>query len=245
MIGYVILGIGFAALVFSVVFTSTILAFTGLGLVLWGVLIFFIRPEKHVSSNLMNATALSSLETIDGMMTGMGYRERGVYIPVDAEKAVVFIPAEPFSKIPTKAPVDGSLLISDPRGLMVVPPGLALSNLIEKKLGFDLRNCGVETLVSALPKAIVEDLEIAQGVEFEIKDEFVKIRLTGSVYADFCRQLRDNQRPCGLGCPMCSALACILAIATGKPVVFEEDREITADGKTSESNYRLVSEPRL
>jgi hypothetical protein len=128
---------------------------------------------------------------------------------------------------------------------VVAPPGLALSNLIEKKLHFDLRNCGVETLAEALPKVLVEDLEIVQDVEIEVAGDSVRVNLVDSIYADFCRELRDNQRPCGLGCPMCSAMACLLTIATGKPVLFEEDRELGADGKTTQSNYRLITEPRL
>jgi len=244
LVGYIMLGFGLLALALAVVFTSTILTFIGLGLGFWGVLAFFVRPSQYVRSDLMNATAFSSLETIDEMMLSMGYRERGVYIAVGREKAVVFIPSEPFSTIPKGTLVDGTFT-ENPKGIVVAPPGLALSNLIEKKLRFDLRNCGVEALAQALPKVLVEDLEIVRDVEIEVEGNSVKVNLIDSIYADFCRELRDNKRPCGLGCPMCSALACMLTIATGKPVLFEEDREVTPDGRTTQSNYRLITEPRL
>lgn len=248
-IGYGLLGIGLVALVLSVLFGSTILVFIGLGLAFWGMLVFFVRPQKYVRSDLMTATAWSSLKTVDDMMLGLGYRERGVYIPAGPEKAVVFIPAEPFSKLPSPSVVahglaaDGKLYLHDPDGLLVVPPGLALANLIEKKLGFDVKGVGLDRLVQTLPKVLV-NLEIVSNAEIEVEGSFVRFRLSDSIYADFCKQVRDNSRPCGLGCPMCSALACILAVGTGKPVLFDEDK-LAPDGKTTLSNYQLVTEARL
>src|SRR5208337_4504399 len=243
-IGYVMLGFGSLALVLSVIITSTILAFIGLGLTFWGVLVFFVRPQKYVRSDLMDATAQSSLKSIDEIMVGMGYRERGVYIRSGSGKAVVFIPTQPFSLIPASTTVNGQTFLEGPKGLVITPPGLALSNLIEKKLGFDLMDCGVERLVQTLPKVLVEDLEIVRDVEIEVNGDFIEFKLIDSIFTDFCKKIRDSSRRCGLGCPMCSALACILAIATNKPVLFEEDKE-TEDGHTTLSDYHLLNESRL
>jgi len=246
LVGCLLLGIGLAALLAAIVFASTILTFIGLGLTLWGSLMFFVQPKNYVRSDLMNATAISSLKTIDKMMMGMGYREKGVYIQAhDSDKAVVFVPSEPFSMIPQLSGFEQDrTFLSDPAGLLVPPPGLALAGLIEKKLGFKLRNCGLETLVEALPKVLVEDLEIVKDVEIEVKEDSVHFKLYDSIYADFCAEVRDTSRRCGLGCPMCSALASILAIATGKPVLYEEDR-VSEDTRLTESVYQLISRPRL
>jgi hypothetical protein len=248
-LGYGLLGIGLVALAASVMFGSTILVFIGLGLAFWGMLVFFVRPQKYIRSDLMTATAWSSLKTVDDMMLGLGYRERGVYIPAGPEKAVVFIPSEPFSRLPSPSVIaqglsaDGKLYLHDPDGLLVVPPGLALANLIEKKLGFNVKDSGLDRVIQSLPKVLV-NLEIVSSAEIEVESDFVRFKLADSIYADFCKQVRDNSRPCGLGCPMCSALACILAVATGKPVLFEEDK-LAPDGKTTLSNYQLLAEPRL
>jgi hypothetical protein len=245
LIGYMLLGLGLLALAVSILFASTILAFIGLGLAFWGMLMFFIQPQNYVRSDLLNATAMSSLKTIDRIMLGMGYGEKGVYIPTNGpDKIMVFVPSEPFSMIPQPAEIEGKTSLTDPAGLLVVPPGLALSNLIEKKLGFALKNCGIDTLVRALPKVLTEDLEIVRDFEAEVKDDRVEVKLVDSIYADFCREVRDSSRRCGLGCPMCSALACMIALASGKPVLFEEDRQ-SADKKTTESSYQLLTQPRL
>ena len=245
LVGYFLLGIGMLFLVASVLLSSTILTFIGLGVTFWGLLAFFIQPKNYIRSDLLNATAISSLKTIDHMMLGMGYREKGVYIRAgDSEKAVVFVPSEPFSMIPQLSAVEDRTFLSNPDGLLVPPPGLALAGLIEKKLGFKLKNCGVEALVEALPKVLVEDLEIVRDVEIEVKNDSVRFKLIDSIYADFCFEVRETSRRCGLGCPMCSALACILAIATGKPVLYEEDK-MSEDKKVTESFYELVAGPRL
>jgi len=245
LVGYFLLGVGVVTLAASIFFSSAIAAYVGLGLTFWGLLAFFIQPNKYVKSDLMNATAISSLRTIDKMMVGMGYREKGVYVRAgDSDKAVVFVPSEPFSMIPDVSDVEDKIFLSKPEGLLVPPPGLALAALIQKKLGFNLKNCGVETLVAALPKVLVEDLEIVKDVEIEVRGESVRFKLYESIYSDFCSEVRDTSRRCGLGCPMCSALASILAIATGKPVLYEEDK-MSEDHKLTESIYQLLSGPRL
>lgn len=243
-VGYLLLGFGLASLAAAVYFVSTIFVFIGLGLTFWGGLLFFIEPQKYVMSDLMNASASSSLKTIDRMVVGMGYREKGVYLATSSERAVVFIPSEPFSRIPQATALESQTFLDDPGGLVVIPPGLALANLIEHKLGFDLKNCGLEKLVDRLPKVLVDDLEMVRDVEIEVKGNVVSFKEFNSIYADFCRQVRETSRHCGLGCPMCSALACILAIATGMPVLYEEDKESRKEGVT-EASYRLLSESRL
>jgi len=245
LIGYFLLAVGMIAVVASIVLASTISAFVGLGLTFWGLLAFFVQPNKYVKSDLMNATAISSLRTIDKMMTGMGYREKGVYIRAgDSNKAVVFVPSEPFSMIPEVSAVDDNVFLAQPEGLLVPPPGLALAALIENKLGFKLMNCGIEALVETLPKVLVEDLEIVKDVEIEKTGDTVRFKLYDSIYSDFCTEVRDTSRRCGLGCPMCSALASILAIATGNPVLYEEDRT-SEDHRVTESTYQLISGRRL
>jgi hypothetical protein len=245
IVGLFLLAVGMAALAAAIVLASTVSVFVGLGLTFWGLLAFFIQPNKYVKSDLMNATAISSLRTIDKMMVGMGYREKGVYISAgDSDRAVVFVPSEPFSRIPDVSNIEDRIFLSSPEGLLVPPPGLALASLIEKKLGFKVKNCGIEQLIEALPKVLVEDLEIVKDVEIEVSKDTVRFKLYDSIYSDFCTEVRDTSRRCGLGCPMCSALASILAMASGKPVLYEEDRT-SEDQRITESVYQLLSGQRL
>ena len=245
LVGFVLLSIGLVALIASVMLTSTILSFVGLGLAFWGMLAFFIQPQKHVKSFLMDTTALSSLKTIDRMMMATGYREKGVYVPTEKEKAVVFVPLVPRARIPAEIKaIEDRTFSDDPLGMVVVPPGLALANLIEKNLGFTLRNCGVETVLQVLPKVLAEDLEVVRNVDIEVRGSKIDFKLVDSIYYDFCRKIRNTSKRCGLGCPMCSALACIIASASGKPVLLNED-ELNTEKGTTLSSYEILNRPRL
>ena len=239
--GYTMIATGILSLAFSVYASSTILVFMGLGLTFWGALLLFIRPQKYVRSVLMDSTALSSLRTIDRIMTDLGYLEKGIYIPRgNPERAVVFVPSEPFGRIPKAKEIEDQTFIKNPKGIAMVPPGLALANLIEKELGVDLRKCSLEALSERLPKLLIEDLEMAQNFEMHVNGDEVRFKFDESIYSDFCHKLSISTRVCaGLGCPICSAMACVLAISTGRPVSFEGDK-YSADGKSLESTYRIL-----
>jgi hypothetical protein len=239
--GYTMVATGVISLALSVYVSSTILVFMGLGLTFWGALLLFIRPQKYVRSALMDSTALSSMRTIDRVMTSLGYLEKGIYIPGgNPERAVVFVPSEPFGRIPKAKEIEDQTFIENPKGIVMIPPGLALANLIEKELGVDLKKCSLEALNERLPKLIIEDLEIAQNFEMHVNGDEVRFKFDGSIYSDFCHKLSNSTRVCaGLGCPMCSAMACVLAISTGRPVSFEGDK-FSADGKSLESSYRIL-----
>ena len=241
IVGYVLVGIGGASLLIAVAFTSTILTFIGLGVLFWGAILLFIRPQKYVQSDLMNSTALSSLRTIDRVMIDLGYTEKGVYIPAgNPEKAVVFVPSEPFTRIPKAREIEHQTFIKNPKGIAMIPPGLALANLIERGLGVNLTKCSLETLRDRLPKLLIEDLEMVQDFEMQIDGNNIRFKFVESIYRDFCNQLRGSTRvSCALGCPICSAMACILTMATGKPVSFEEDK-YSPDGRILESSYRIL-----
>ena len=76
-----LLGFGLFSLVFSVVFNSQVLAFIGLGLVLWGVLLFLARPEKYVERSLLDSVSVSEYSTIDRIIRSLNFSGKGYYVP--------------------------------------------------------------------------------------------------------------------------------------------------------------------
>lgn len=241
LIGSGLAGFGGLSLILAVVFTSTVLAFIGLGLTFWGALLLFIRPRHYVRSDLMDSTALSSLTTIDRMITSLGYTQKGVYIPVsNPEKAVVFIPSQPLRKIPKIELVEKQTFVKDPEGIAMVPPGLALANLFERELGVKFTDWSLREMSERLPKLLIEDLEMVQDCTVNIDGDHVSFRFVESVYSEFCSKLRDSTKICStLGCPMCSAMACVLAEVSHRPVEFDKDKYST-DGGTVESSYHIL-----
>jgi hypothetical protein len=242
LIGYAFAGLGGVSLIVSMVFTSTVLAFIGLGLTFWGALLLFIRPRYYVRTDLMDSTALSSLKTIDRVITGLGYNEKGIYIPVgNPQKTVVFVSSHPLKEIPKAGQIENQTFVKDPEGITIVPPGMALANLFEKELGVKFNEWSLEKMTERLPKLLIEDLEMVQDCTIKIDGERVSFRFVESVFSEFCGLLKESTKVCSsLGCPMCSAMACMLAQVTHRPVRFDEDK-YTVDGTTIESSYRLLA----
>lgn len=242
LIGYGLTGVGAFSLILAVAFTSTVLAFIGLGLAFWGALLMFIRPRHYVRSDLMDSTALSSLTSIDRVITSLGYNEKGVYLPADnPDKTVVFIPAQPLKKIPKIEQVEKQVFVKDPEGITLVPPGLSLANFFERQLGVKFTDWSLQEMSERLPKLLIEDLEMVQDCTINIDGDNVSFRFVESVYAEFCSKLRDSTKVCSsLGCPMCSAMACVLVQVSHRPVEFDKDKYST-DGGTVESSYHILA----
>jgi hypothetical protein len=242
LIGYGLAGVGGLSLVTSVVLTSTVLAFIGLGLTFWGALLLFIRPRYYVRTDLMDSTALSSLKAIDRVITGLGYSEKGIYISVsNPEKAVVFVPSRPLNEIPKPEQIEKQTFVKNPEGITIVPPGMALANLFERELGVKFTDWSLEKMIERLPKLLIEDLEMVQDCTIRAEGDRVSFKFVESVFSEFCGVLKESTRVCSsLGCPMCSAMACVLAQVTHRPVRFDEDK-YTVDGTTVESSYVLLS----
>jgi hypothetical protein len=241
LIGSGLAGSGALSLILAVVFTSTILAFLGLGLTFMGALSLFIRPRRYIRSDVMDSTALSSLKTIDRVITGLGYNEKGIYIPVgNPEKTIVFVPSHPLKQIPKAAQVENQTFVKNPEGITIVPPGMALANLFEKELGVKFSEWSLEKMTERLPKLLIEDLEMVQDCTIKTEGDRVSFRFVESVFSEFCGELKGTTKVCGsLGCPMCSAMACVLAEVSHRPVEFDKDKYST-DGGTVESSYIIL-----
>jgi len=103
---------GLLALVFSINYASKILAFIGLGLVLWSIILFYTLSENHVKETLPDTTTLPSLTNLDKIIKELGYEGEAAYLPPiyckDVESSKVYINAQEDQKLflPAKIPED-------------------------------------------------------------------------------------------------------------------------------------------
>jgi len=245
VIGYTLLLFGTLSLLLSIFYEHSILAFIGLGLTFWGALLLFIKPTKYVKANLLDSTTISSLRTIDQIITDLNYKGKAIYLPPKHLKSLksgtVFIPSEKELVIPpTEEMAEGKAFVKNPKGICLTPPGLGLANLYENKLGKDFAKADLNYLQNNLPKLFIEDLEIAEDLEVNIKDNMIQIKITESIYKNLCKQTRKLSNICNsIGCPLCSSIAIALTRATRKSVIIEKT-EVPEGGKTIEANFRLM-----
>ena len=258
--------LGLLALAASIIATSTILAFIGLGLTFWGALFLYVTNERYVKHDLLSATTVSSLDNLRQILTALNYHGNATYLPphyCPAFEPRVYIPRNPTDSLP---PADALHHLGDapflptPEAALIIPPGLALSKLVETKLGTRFTEIGLEQLQQVLPKLLLEDLDLAETFEIQItpnedhpntntaasrpptKSALIHVVITHSVFEDLCRAALNDATGspiCKIGCPLCSAIACILVETLGRPITIESV-SISDDAQTIETIYRAM-----
>ncbi|MDI6691056.1 MAG: hypothetical protein QME50_04195, partial [Candidatus Bathyarchaeota archaeon] len=226
---------------------SSILAFIGLGLTFWGALLLYITPTRYVKLDLLNAIAPSTLANIEKMLTNSKLNEKGIYLPPkylrDFESSLVFIPSKNNKTLPRPEEIDEEKIYSkNPEGIFLTPPGLALSKLFEKELGTSFTKTDLNYIQNNLPKLLIEDMEIAENVEVEIKDNLITVEIANHIFSEICQETRKFPKTHEtIGCTLSSAIACALAKATGKLITIENEEQ-SQDGKTTKIQYLILKD---
>ncbi len=246
-VGYILLLLGTIALVLSILYTSSILAFIGLALTLWGPLLLYIKPTRYVKASLLDPTAMALLTTIDRVIADFNCKGKPIYLPPRSLKEFkagkVFIPLKKELIIPPAEEVtEERVFLKNPRGICVTSPGIGLTNLYEDELGTDFTRVDLEYLEANLPQLFTEGLEMAKEFEINTQGDLIHVKVNDHIYKDLCDQARRLPNICSaLGCPLCSSIATALTRATKKPVIIENNKP-SPDGKTIEIYYRILEE---
>jgi len=247
IIGYTLLFFGIISLILSIPYASSILAFIGLGLTFWGALLLYIKPERYIKADLLDSTALSTLETINNLLTQLNYKGKAIYLPPkhlkDLKSAKAFIPSKNETTIPQIEELPEETIFStNPEGIVLTPPGLALTNLYEEKLGTSFTKQDIQYLTKNLPKLFIEDLEIAENLEINTLNKVVHIKITGSIFQNLCKKTEKLSKiNTSLGSPLPSSLAITLTRTTGKPIIIKKT-DLSEDNKTIEVYYQMIEE---
>ena len=247
IIAFAMLILGIISLVASAFNASSILAFLGLGLTFWGAILLYITPTKHVKLELLNATAHSALANIEKVITNAKLNGKGIYLPPkylkDLESSLIFIPSKADQLPPKPEEIDEEKLYSEKqKGMFLTPPGVALSKLFEKTLGTSFTRTRPNYLQRNLPKLFIKTLKIAEDIDVKTENNTITIEITNHIFNEICQETRKHQKTSeSIGCPLCSALACALAKATGKPITIENEKQ-SQDGKTTEIQYRIIED---
>jgi hypothetical protein len=248
-IGYALLFFGLIALILSFIYASFISAFIGIALTFWGALLLFIKPITYARASLINSTAIPSILTINHILSELKYKGKAIYLPPrylkEFKSGKIFISSKKGIILPpTEEIAEEKIFLKNPNGICLPPPGLHLTNLYEEELGTDFAGTDINYLQNNLPKLLIEDLEIAENFEINLKNNKVHIILTGSIFKSFCTKLKKFPNICNsIGCPLCSSIALALTRVTGKPVIIEKTKQ-SDNGKTIEAYYRILKYPK-
>jgi hypothetical protein len=234
--------LGALALLWSINFRITVLAFIGLGLAFWGTLFLLLGTPREVESNLLYDAATSEYSTINRIVNDLNFVGEAVYMPPypksihvpDHQKSlkepIVFISQKKSSQnlsstennfLDLRSIEDrgaGKFLLKNGMGLFIVPPGLGLLKDIEKSLKIDFTNMDTMQFCQIISQFLLEKLNIAKSIETEKEADIIKIKIHNSIYRKLYTT-EDNLTSIHLlGCPMTSAIAVGLTKASNKNV---------------------------
>ena len=241
---YTMLTLGILLIVISAFYASSFLAIFGTAFIFWGVVLLYVTPSKHVPLTLLSASSEAAVANIERIISELNLAARGIYLPPrnlkNIESSVVFIPKDLKIPIPTPEETSEKLLTKGKNGAFVTPPGAALSRLFEEELGFSFTKSNLNQIQSALPKLLVEDLELAKNAEIQILSNTVTLEITGSVLEDICRKTDSQPKThMQVGCLLSSAIACALAKASGKPITIQAETCIQ-ETKITKIEYQIL-----
>src|SRR3972149_178150 len=169
---------GAVALVISITYASSILAFIGLGLLFWGIIFTYIRTEEYVKKALLDATVSSQIATLNEIIQAMECEGTATYLPPkyfkNPEANKVYIPKPKGVTLPKPEQIQDQDpqffidLIENPPAVLLTPPGAELAKLFEKTLETNFTRVDLKYLQQNMRKLFVEELEIAQNIEMEL-----------------------------------------------------------------------------
>lgn len=231
-IGITLLSLGGLGILSSIFYESTVLAFIGLTLTLWGCLFLLVLPGKYVKTEVMDHMSSSSLSAVDQIIANLNLKGKAIYIPVPkgsyfpyligVRNEFVYIPKRNV-KIETEIE---QAFMKNPKGLRLTPPGLGLVNLMEKKSVLEPRvdfySLDLNSLEEVLPPLMTRDLEVSNEFRISVDGNEVRTEIRKPVCEDLCKEASKMRHICPhVGCPLSSSIACILTRVTNKPIIIE------------------------
>ena len=247
LVSWVLLGLGLVALAYSVICSSSVLAFIGLGLTFWSLLSLYITSEKYVKQALLDSTITPSLANTNQMLAELEYQGNSIYLPPeylkDRKTVKVYISKDKKTNLPQPEEIqqqEDKIFLKNPEAVLINPPGESLSRLFEETLRTSFTTANLEYLQRNLPKLLTEDLEIAEHLEMQMRGTSIHVKIANSIFKDICGNIQEpahTRNP--IGCPLCSAIACAIAKASSSPVTIERS-QVSKDGKVIDVHYRLI-----
>ena len=241
-ISVVLIMAGVAITSLSIILNSSIITMVGLGLLFWGAILMYIRTEEYVKKTLLDATTLPMEETLIQIITKLGYRGPAVYLPPkyfsNPETQMIYV-AKQKDALPSPDQLQVqkiSSFMSTSDGILLIPPGAELAKLFEKTLETDFNTVNLEYLRERLPQLLIENLEIAKAVDLQVENTEIHVRLGESTYKVSASEAGQMIL---LGSPISSAIACVLAKATGKLVTVKSQRT-SENGRDVTLDYILI-----
>lgn len=250
-VGLTLFVLGAASLLAATIYSSSIPAIVGLGLIFWGIIITYIQPGEYVKKIIFDSTSETLLTAIDETLQTLDYKGGAIYLPPrylnEPESIKAYIPKLETGTLPSpdmtqRLESQGSN--KNAEGMLITPLGADLAKLFETTMGTSFLRTQFKDLQQRLPKTLIEDLEIASECEIQTDNSAgtISMKFKTTTYKDTCKRAMQLPKLNGnLGCPLSSAFAIAFTRATGKPIRIKSQRT-SINGETNETEYTILEE---
>jgi hypothetical protein len=246
LIAWSLLPTGGAFLLLAWIYESAISAFIGLGFILWSVVLLYAGSRKYVEESTLAALILPSLANLDRLLEALDCKGKAFFLPPeflsDFESCRAYISVEKNSTPPKPEHIRGKengVLLKEPSGVILEPPGADLTMLLEGKLGTKLTRVDLRFLQGQLPKAFVEGLQLAKGLDMTVERGMVRVTIEDFALKDMYEKIRSLVHVYSqVGSPVAGAIGCALAKSSGKLVSIENEA-MSRGGRSLTIEYRI------
>ena len=235
--------VGALCLLLSYYADSLILTFTGLGVVLWGVLMLYISPSRQVRAEAMSSTTSVMQKSIENLLTALGYTGDVIFFHPNSLKGLahgyMFVShltarrernsksTEVLNLLPYSNESEVPTVYLHPDGIFIASPSQGLVDLYEKELNMDFATADLSQIQRTLPKLLIEDLRLVDDMEIVKNDDnTISVEISGGPYVHLCKETRKDAksgtRRRNIGCVYCCSLALVFSKVIGKPVIISE-----------------------
>jgi hypothetical protein len=242
-IAIALISTGCISLLFSFLLNVTTLTFIGLGLTLWGLVIFYISESKTVPEAVVNKLSFSMLKSIGNIVTGMKHKGKAIFLYAKnlngLNQGYVFFSYKE-SQIPSYNELDDErIFYYDPKGIFIPAPSNGLVEMCEDQLGVDFATVDFAFLQQHLPKLMIENLRLVDDLTVEETDGIATIRFSGVSCVNLCKSVSMNIKNGNqLGCPLCSAFALMISKVSNAPINI--NNTVLINGDTVQSTYTKI-----
>lgn len=245
-IGYVLLVLGFVFMFTSIYSSHRISAYIGIALIFWGAIALYISPSGYIKKSILDSIVKDPIEFMHKLASDLDYSGAPLYVSPGnlwgLSNSALIIPRQELDELPTDDWIsDDRVFLENPPVMKLVPPGHTLSKLIEDELKTKYSAEELLDLSIDLKRVLVRGLEMVDSFQMTVEDSTIQVEMTGSVFFENFFDILELSQGKFIGDPLNSAIACILAKSTRKPV-FIEDMSLDQNARTIRSTFKIVEE---
>jgi hypothetical protein len=244
-LGLAVTSIGAGCLAISYLSSSTILTFIGLGLTLWGLLLFYISQPRSIPSKVFSVLSFSMLRSIDAIVDQFYRGERVIHFyhanRNGSAQGYVCFTQKRNGAVQNYVPLNSEELSQNDLNATLIPsPSQGLLDLLETELNVNLAKINFPFLERTLPDMLVEEMKLVDYFMIEANDDTFAIRFSGEPSVHLCRLINEKSKiGYRIGCPVCSVLALTLSKSTGRPIRIKET-VLEDNGSTIRTVYEKI-----